>query len=66
MLRTAFYKCLLADLNIFSTGSQMQTKSCIQTASATHYANKPMQYTAIFNGCKDVTFQMKKSIYLKH
>ena len=24
-----------------------------------HYANTPMQYTAIFNGCKNVHFQMK-------
>ena len=27
-----------------------------------HYANTPMQYTAIFHGCKNVHFQMK--IYL--
>ena len=24
-----------------------------------HYANTPMQYTAIFHGCKNVYFQMK-------
>ena len=24
-----------------------------------HYANTPMKYTAIFNSCKSVTFQMK-------
>ena len=24
-----------------------------------HYANTPMQYTAIFHGCKNVHFQMK-------
>ena len=24
-----------------------------------HYANTPMQYTAIFHGCKSVNFQMK-------
>ena len=24
-----------------------------------HYANTPMQYTAIFNGCKSVYFLMK-------
>ena len=23
-----------------------------------HYANTPMQYTAIFHGCKNVNFQM--------
>ena len=25
-----------------------------------HYANTPMQYTAIFHGCKNVNFQMKE------
>ena len=25
-----------------------------------HYANTPVQYTAIFHGCKNVNFQMKK------
>ena len=31
------------------------------TASGSlHYANTPMQYTAIFHGCKNVNFQMKK------
>ena len=30
-----------------------------------HYANTPMQYTAIFHGCKNVNFQMKNfSIFL--
>ena len=24
-----------------------------------HYANMPMQYTAIFHGCKNANFQMK-------
>ena len=24
-----------------------------------HYADTPMQYTAIFHGCKNVNFQMK-------
>ena len=28
--------------------------------SVIHYANTPMQYTAIFHGCKKVNFQMKK------
>ena len=26
---------------------------------SSHYANTPMQYTAIFHGCKNVHFQMK-------
>ena len=25
----------------------------------THYANMPMEYTAMFHGCKNVTFQIK-------
>ena len=28
-----------------------------------HYANTPIQYTAIFHGCKNVHFQMKISIF---
>ena len=27
---------------------------------STHYDNKPIQYTAIFHGCKNGNFQMKK------
>ena len=29
-------------------------------ANNDHYANKPMQHTAIFQGCKNGDFQMKK------
>ena len=29
--------------------------------SELHYANTPMQYTAIFHSCKNVHFQMKIS-----
>ena len=28
-----------------------------------HYANTPMQYTAIFHGCKNVNFQIKIIIF---
>ena len=28
--------------------------------TSTHYANTPMKYTAIFHGCKNVNFRMKK------
>ena len=31
----------------------------IKKVVGTHYANTPMQYTAIFHGCKNVFFQMK-------
>ena len=33
----------------------------VQTAGKkdAHYANTPMQYTAIFHGCKNVNFQIK-------
>ena len=30
---------------------------------ACHYANRPMQYTAIFHGRKNVTFLMKNLIF---
>ena len=30
-----------------------------QPAFCIHYENKPMQYTAIFHGCKNVHFHMK-------
>ena len=29
-----------------------------------HYENMPMQYTAIFHGCKNVNFQMKNILCL--
>ena len=29
----------------------------------THYENIPMQYTAIFHGCKNDNFQMKNCIF---
>ena len=31
-----------------------------------HYANTPMQYTAIFHGCKNVNFQMKFFKYFSY
>ena len=30
----------------------------LQVCNTLHYANTPMQYTAIFPGCKIVNFQM--------
>ena len=30
-----------------------------RSGSNRHYANRPMQHTAIFHGCKNVYFQMK-------
>ena len=32
--------------------------SCTHIVTLVHYANTPMQYTAIFHGCKNVNFQM--------
>ena len=32
----------------------------VQHKPGCHYANTPMQYTAIFHGFKNVNFQMKK------
>ena len=31
-----------------------------------HYENTPMQYTAIFHGCKNVHFQMKYLIFFSY
>ena len=31
----------------------------VQVLHNFHYANLPMQYTAIFHGCRNVNFQMK-------
>ena len=31
---------------------------------SSHNANTPMQYTAIFHGCKNVNFQIKTYIFL--
>ena len=31
---------------------------CSVTSFLPHYENKPMQYTAIFHGCKKVNFRM--------
>ena len=33
---------------------------CICENRGAHYANRLMQYTAIFHSCKNVNFQMKK------
>ena len=30
----------------------------VNSPESKHYANTPMQYTAIFHGCKNVNFQM--------
>ena len=30
------------------------------------YANMPMQYTAVFHGCKNGNFQMKKMLYFSY
>ena len=31
----------------------------MNTKQAHHYENTPMQYTAMFHGCKNVNFQLK-------
>ena len=37
---------------------QVFVKNC-SSSLVCHYANKPMQYTAIFHSCKNDNFQMK-------
>ena len=34
-----------------------------ETINAAHYANTPMQYTAIFHGCENFNFHMKNVIF---
>ena len=40
-------------------GADRMANSAGPDQTAPHYANTPMQYTAIFHGCKNVHFQMK-------
>ena len=47
-----------------STGTDTKTSNIENHIRSTpferlHYENTPMQYTAIFHGCKNVHFQMK-------
>ena len=51
---------------IFDVWLLIKSENCFQKCSIywhsqnkMHYANTPMQYTAIFHGCKNVHFQMK-------
>ena len=37
--------------------------SCGSRKTRTHYDNTPMQYTAIFHGCKNDNFQLKIVIF---
>ena len=44
-----------------------EDRFCLDVANlieSPHYANTPMQYTAIFHGCKNFNFQMKNYIFL--
>ena len=45
--------------------AKIYCREIVQEDILSHYAYTPMQYTAIFHGCKNVNFQMKKySIFL--
>ena len=48
---TPIYGKNTSKIFFFGTGGQISTK---------HYANMSVQYTAIFHGCKNGNFQMKK------
>ena len=54
--------CLFVDLVVshlgFKGGNFVLIVPVPGHVTAYHYANKPMQYTAIFHGCKNVNFQM--------
>ena len=51
-------------MGTFNESTRLQLHFCIavRTEDAGHYANTPMQYTAIFHGCKKINFQMKNYI----
>ena len=38
----------------------MESPSATELWNTEHYKNMPLQYTAIFQGCKNYNFQMKK------
>ena len=52
------FRCLLGLCCIAGLGVSLSSMS--GRSPTKHYANTPMQYTAIFHGCKNVIFQMKK------
>ena len=45
---------------IYDLYSLAKHSRCLFSCASKHYENTPMQYTAIFHGCKDDNFQMKK------
>ena len=44
------------ELRIFS---RISNDNCLMYENNIHYENRPMQYLAIFYGCKNDNFQMK-------
>ena len=46
---------MIETITKFKVNTSLQSTSMIKS----HYANTPMQYTAIFQRCKNVHFQMK-------
>ena len=66
MLTAKFHKLIMekAVLGIFLTlthSYQLRTKcDRLVTKSSQHYANMSVQYTAIFHGCKNGNFHMRK------
>ena len=41
-------------------------RKVIQLQISVHYANTPMQYTAVFDGCKNDNFQMNFFLYFSY
>ena len=51
---------VVTGINLLNSLSGVQTPHTV-----THYDNMPMQYTAIFHGCKNDNFQLKFFVYVR-
>ena len=60
-----YIKCVLPlihnhDIQVLKFSNIHHDQGPVELVHNHHYANTPMLYTAIFHGCKNVNFQMKK------
>ena len=56
-----FYNCIFKSKYHFKHLYRGALSPDLRKNNSEHYENTPMQYTAIFNGCKNNNFQMKNS-----
>ena len=57
-----FLRCL--DFNLKHAGNVSCYLLSVLCLLLMHYANTPMQYIAIFHGCKNVNFQMNSFFFI--